>query len=203
MVLCAIISSISIAKAEDILGTGSSTQENPLILDAITTQDDMHVMVSFNENIVAEAVRVRITKQSDGSIVKTEKITAVTDIPRNVLISLTDTLQEGGTYTITILSAISEGGTVIKEWADAVKEFTVPIPLKKSLLTFNAPSNPSAVITNTGIQTTPAKEDTNSGKITTPEITVKELPLTGMNPIIFLVIASGLAFLLVSSRKKA
>jgi hypothetical protein len=126
--------------------TGSSATEAPLILDTITTQDDAHILVSFNQNIVAEAVRVRISKQSDGSNVK---VTSVVEAPKSVLVSLSDILGEGSTYTLTVLSAISEGGVVIKEGADASKEFTTPIPLKKSILTFNAPANPNAAIAST------------------------------------------------------
>lgn len=183
--------------------TGSSTTEAPLILDTITTQDDAHILVSFNQNIVAEAVRVRISKQSDGSNVKVEKVTSVVEAPKSVLVSLSDILGEGSTYTLTVLSAISEGGVVIKEGADASKEFTTPIPLKKSILTFNAPANPNAAIASTG--SAPAVEAlpvTASGKeAAKTEPTAKELPLTGMNPILFLIIAWGLALAFIVRRK--
>lgn len=180
--------------------TSSGETESPLILDSITVQDDMHVLVSFNQSIVVEAVRVRITKQSDGSVMKIDKVTSVVDAPKSVLVALSDVLEEWATYTLTVMSAISEGGVVIKEGADALKEFTAPAPLKKSLVTFNAPSNPNAVIAVVATGSTPTA--TASGKAsTTPTTDVKELPLTGMNPIIFLIIAGGLALLLISRRK--
>lgn len=184
--------------------TGATPTETPLILDAITTQDDEHILVSFNQTIVAEAVRVRISKQSDGSSIKVEKITSVTDTPKSVLLNLTDVLEEGATYTLTVLSAISEGGVVIKEGADATKEFTTPVPLKKSVITFNAPTNPNAVIATTGSSVTPTTPTTTSAsgtKTEKPETNAKELPLTGMNPLFFLIIAGGLAFAFISRRR--
>lgn len=182
--------------------TGSEIESNLLLWEVIT-QDDMHISISFNQNIVPEAVRVGITKQSDGSNVKVDKITGVTNTPESVVIALSDVLEEGATYTITIKSAISESWVVIKEGADAVREFTTPTPLKKSVIVFNAPPNPNAVVatgskTNTGVSTT---EKTWSGTAS-PSKTATELPLTGMNPLIFLLIAWSLAFILVS-RKKA
>jgi hypothetical protein len=44
---------------------------------------------------------------------------------------------------------------IIKDGADALKEFSAPTPLKKSAVVFNAPSNP-AVATATDTTKTPA-----------------------------------------------
>jgi LPXTG-motif cell wall-anchored protein len=121
-------------------------------------------------------------------------------------IKLTDLIEEGSSYTLTIVSAISEDGVVIKDGAQALKEFTPPIPLKRSLITFNAPSNPNAVIVkdtpaiNTPVIITPPVAQTQTGA---PEIKDKELPLTGTNPALFAGIALIAALILLLKRKKA
>lgn len=168
--------------------TTATTTETPLILESITVQDDMHVLVSFNQTIVTEAVRVRVSKQSDGSSLKIDKVTSVVDTPKSVLVALSDVLEEGGTYSMTVMSAISEGGVVIKEGADAIKEFTATAPLKKSLVVFNAPSNPNAAIAATGGSTSVPTQAASTGT-TAVSATATELPLTGMNPLLLIILA--------------
>ncbi len=182
----------------------TAQEDSTLLLSAITAQDNMHILVSFNQSVVPEAVRVRIAKQSDGSTIRVDEVTGVRNTPKNVLVALSDTLTEWATYTLTVVSAISESGVVIKEWSDALKEFTAPTPLKSSIVVFNAPSNPNAVVA-TGASMVPSTSSswaTGTGtKVTTPSKAATELPLTGMNPLLFLIIAGGLAFVLLFRRK--
>ena len=55
--------------------SATGTLENPLLVVDTVVVDDAHVDLSFNQDVVLESVRVRITKQSDGANVKIDTIT--------------------------------------------------------------------------------------------------------------------------------
>jgi hypothetical protein len=75
--------------------TGATQEDSsPLLLESITVQDDMNILVQFNQKIVSEAVRVRITKQSDGSNISVDKVVSVVDTPMSVLVVLSSVLEE-------------------------------------------------------------------------------------------------------------
>ena len=97
------------------------------------------------------------------------------------------------------MSAISETNVVIKDGADALKEFSTPALLKKSTPALNAPANPNAVMVQVD---TGASQPTATGNTDTKLPDVKELPLTGMNPEIFLIIAALIALAIVTFRRK-
>jgi hypothetical protein len=179
---------------------------NDLTIANIITQDDAHVTVEFNQNIIPASVRLRITKQSSGENIKLDSITGSTLTPTSVDVKLTDLLEEGSSYTLTIVSAISEDGIVIKDGAQALKEFSPSIPLKRSsLITFNAPTNPNAVIVKETPPATVTPAKTIPTTVTQSGAVVKdqELPLTGTNPILFVFIALAFSFALLLKRKKA
>jgi hypothetical protein len=166
--------------------SATGTLENPLLVTDTTIVDDAHVTIAFNQDVVLESVRVRITKQSDGSNVKIDTITGSLLGKNTVTVNLGDLLEPTTAYKITIVSAISESNVVIKDGADALREFSTPALLKKSTPEFNAPANPNAVMVKTD---TGMNQPTATGKIDTKVPEPKELPLTGMNPTIFLLIA--------------
>jgi hypothetical protein len=55
--------------------TTSLPIENPLLVEKITTIDDSHITLTFNQDIIRESVRVRVTKQSDEQSVRIESFT--------------------------------------------------------------------------------------------------------------------------------
>jgi LPXTG-motif cell wall-anchored protein len=109
---------------------------------------------------------------------------------------------------MTIISAISEDGVIIKDGADGLKEFNTPTDLKKYIeeaITLNAPTNPNAVlVASTG--STPVTIAASGTSIPTPVTvspseTTEELPLTGMDSTIFIVIAAALGLILILRRR--
>jgi methionine-rich copper-binding protein CopC len=174
--------------------TTTISTEKELTINKIITQDDANITIEFNQNIIPASVRLRLTKQSSGENIKIDSITGSKLSKTSVDIHLSDILEEESSYAITIISAISEDGVVIKDGAQAIKEFSPTVPLKKSLLTtFNAPPNPNAVT----VKETPQK-NIGSSNVINQVIPTKnevkwgnqELPLTWMNPILFVILAS-------------
>ncbi len=189
-------------------GTNISTgSTNSLLLSGVTVDDDTHINMNFTQNIVIESVRIRIAKQSDGTNIKVDSLTGILDMPKSLSVTLVDLLEAWESYTITIISALSDQWIAITEWSDALSEFTTPKPLKQSLIVFNAPTNPTAV-TSTSIEASVSNPNNNitdvAGSSTDeaePTIANEELPLTGTNPLIFLIISWILALIIVLRRK--
>ena len=76
------------------------------------------------------------------------------------------------------------------------------------MVVFNAPPNPSATTTEAVAEPVEEVEDTTvaADTATTDEPPVpksEELPLTGMNPIFFLIASAVLAFAIITLRRKA
>lgn len=196
---------VSSLHGAELANTGSmqmiatGTVENPLLVAGTSVEDDTHLMVNFNQEVIQESVRIRVTKQSDGSNVKIDTLTwATSGDKKTVAVVFSDLLEPNTTYKITIVSAISQSGVVIKDGADALYEFSTSSTLKRSTPILNAPANPNAVIVTTKTGSENTLTGTNAEKQQ-----IEELPLTGMNPALFLLIALLIAFWIVSLRKKA
>jgi hypothetical protein len=102
---------------------------------------------------------------------------------------MNDPLEAGVAYTMIIVSAISDTAVIIRDGADALKEFTTPVPLKSSTpITFNAAASKTTTVSKSpdSTSTTLASADSKKPVISN---TTQELPLTGMNPFIFMIIA--------------
>jgi len=189
----------------------SARTELPLLVESILATDDRHITLEFNQNIIRESVRVRISKQSDESNVRIESFSGAVD-SNNITIRLTDTLDANTAYKMTIISAISENGIIIRDGADGLKEFVTPIELKRyEPIELNAPNNPNAVMID---DPTPTQDTVINATTTTttpvvpspqpsPSETAEELPLTGMNSLLFIIIAVWLAGVLLLRRKQS
>lgn len=196
--------SLSAASGDSTTGV-SLPVENPLLVAEITPVDDSHITLSFNQDIIRESVRVRITKQSDESNVRIESFTGGKDA-KSISVTLSDTLETSTSYKMTIISAISDAGIIIKDGADGIKEFTTPTTLKKYSLTLSAPTNPTAVMA-TGAKVATGSTGAVLPKPTdvkvTPSETTKELPLTGVDSTLFVIVAAVLALFIISRRRRA
>jgi LPXTG-motif cell wall-anchored protein len=200
-----LVSTLSAASGDSTTGTTVSS-ETPLLVETITAIDDSHITLVFNQDIIRESVRVRITQQSDEQNVRIESFTGGADA-NSISVTLSDTLQTSTSYKMTIISAISDIGIIIKDGADGIKEFTTPTTLKKYAPTLNAPSNPTAIIasgSSIGTGSTGAiMKSGESQKDPTPSETTDELPLTGVNSTIFAVLAGAIALLVIARRRRA
>ncbi len=169
---------------------------DPLLVDSIEAIDDMHINLKFNQDIIEESVRVRITKQSDESNVRIGSFSGMQD-KNTISIILSDTLEPTTAYKLTIISAISDNGVIIKDGADGLKEFTTQADLPKSVtesspeIELNAPTNPNAVMIESKNDTKTGSENPNPESVVQVNSveTVEELPLTGVDTTIFVIIA--------------
>jgi len=203
------VSSVSAAETPSLSGT-TTTQESSvaeLNLESITALDDMHIRVTFSEPVEIDTLKLKITQQLDNSTLKFLSLTGVVDDEFSIDINLESELKEGSAYTLTVISAIGLDGALIKDGALALRDFVTPSPLKKYEVQLNAPANPNAVLVKTGT--------ISSATGTAPTITplpasappvvplkdVKELPLTGMNPLYIL--AFLLPVVLIWMRRRA
>jgi hypothetical protein len=124
----------------------------------------------------------------------------------SVDVLLEEELKEGTSYTLTVLAAISVGGSTIVDGAEALKEFVTPSPLKKKVVDLSAPPNPNAVIVEesnepepTEVKTTPVREPVKVTVVPEPTPT-EELPLTGMNPAFFLLLILPVVYFFLRRR---
>lgn len=178
---------------------------------SVKALDELHVRATFSDDMDISSVRAKLTKQSDGTAIRVVSLTGVTDMSNAVDITLASNIQEGSAYVLTIISGITSDGRAIKDGALAIKDFITPVPLKKAEMVLNAPPNPNVAIApslSTGTTTgavktvttpiTPIK--TGTGGAASVSI-AKELPLTGMNPILLILFAFAITYFLV--RRKA
>lgn len=178
------------------LSTGPS-----LSLATVKVIDNQHIRVVFTEAVEVDTVTLKVNKQSDNSTIRINILTGVTDAPEAVDLTLGDDLIEGGSYSITAIAAVGISGSTITDGAEALKDFSAPVPLKKFSTSLGAAPNPAAVIVKeTKTETkdpTPVKEEPVKETIPTP---TEELPLTGMNPIFLLLLAIPVSYFLLRRR---
>lgn len=182
----------------------SDTNETSLELKSLKVVDSRTIRALFSEDIDATSVVLKIAQQSNNSAVDVALVNQVADTPDTVDITLDEDLEEGTSYTMTILAAVGVAGSTITDGASALKEFVTPSPLKKSEDALNAPKNPTAVtVKEETPKVTPVEEEIPVEEKNVEEVLpTEELPLTGMNPVMFLLIACAIAFLFLK-RKSA
>lgn len=173
-----------------------------LSLKSVSVVDSKKVRITFSDGIDMTSIVLKISKQSDNSTVVISDMSPVKDIPESVDIILTDDLEEWSSYTLTVQAAIGTSGSTIVDGAGALKEFVTPSPLKKATTVLNAPPNPTAVVAQDDPEETetPVEEDVPVEPVEETPVPTEELPLTGMNPIIFLLFALPFSYILL--RKK-
>lgn len=88
---------------------------NNLSIVSVIPIDDMHIRLTFSEDITPESVKIQLTKQSDHTNIRIDSLTGVTDTPNSVTASLMSPLQEGSSYSVTILAAIAKSGSMISD----------------------------------------------------------------------------------------
>lgn len=193
---------------ESVTGSTESTSnstEQELLISAINPIDTQHVELVFNQPVIKESIRARIAKQSDESNVRVESFSWGSD-GKTINIILADSLSWSTSYKLTLISAISEEGIIIKDGAYWLKEFTTPKNLKIfEEIVLDAPNNPTAIIATevpTVKTTTDEKKWTGATK-TEPAKDAKELPSAWMNPFIFAILAGAIAFIIIMRKRRA
>lgn len=186
----------------------------PLLVDSIDVVDTRNIILRFNQDIIEESIRVRIMKQEWEENVRISSFTG-TENENAINIILSDALESNAAYKLTIISAISDEWVIIQDGADGIKEFTTAEILTKPEwdIELNAPSNPNAI----SIDTSEIQISSNTWDLSTaPEsITVvepiaqgltpkkaEELPLTGIDSKIFIIIAWIIWLILVFRRRQ-
>ncbi len=176
-----------------------------LSLKSVSVLDSKKVRITFSDGIDMTSIVLKISKQSDNSSIVISDMALVKNIPESVDLILSEDLEEWSSYTLTVQAAIGTSGSTIIDGAGALKEFVTPSPLKKANPVLNAPANPGAVLSDNETKVTPdpvTSDGENSTIVPEEEVPVptEELPLTGMNPLIFLVLILPFAYIFL--RKK-
>lgn len=183
--------------------THAAEPSTELSVKSVNVMDSKKVRIAFSDGIDMTSIVLKISKQSDNSSVVISELIWVKDILDSVDVILESDLEEGSSYTLTVQAAIWTSGSTIIDGAGALKEFVTPSPLKKAEVVLSAPVNPAAVIVKEDEkEITSAKTPT----VVTPleeesPVPTEELPLTGMNPFFFLLLALPFAYILL--RKKS
>ena len=95
--------------------------------------DSTNIRVTFSEDIDITSIVLKISKQSDSSAVTIGNVKAVENAPDDIDVELDTELEEGSSYTLTVLAAVAKGGATIIDGAGALREFVTPSPLKKAV----------------------------------------------------------------------
>lgn len=186
--------------------SSSQTTNKNLLIEKIDPVDTQHIDIVFNQAVIRESVRVRVTKQSDESNVRIDSFTGGENTSI-VSVVLAEPLIAGTAYKLTIVSAISDIGIIIKDGADGIKEFTTAENLKTWMPPLNAPTNTNAIkitsweagTSSTG--TTLPKTSSGTEKKESLAETAKELPLSGMNSTLLIILAWFIAWIFLLRRK--
>lgn len=95
--------------------SGTSEEVLPeLVLLTVIPEDNLHVQVRFSEPVDLLTAKLKLTKQSDNSTLKIASLTGGSQ--ENIIVMNLETeLQEGSAYTLTVVSAVGESGSVIRD----------------------------------------------------------------------------------------
>ena len=181
-----------------------SMTPSPLLLDTVGASDINTIVLTLNQPIRYDSVRVRIVDQATNESIKIATITGSTVTTSSATIVTASNLSAGASYIVTITSALSLTDMTIKAGVDSIREFTTSATLSGSSL--SAPPNPSAVIVATGSTTVVvpvAPPVVATGVVTPIPQDTDALPQTGAPTIILILLAGIASFGLLMFRKRA
>lgn len=112
--------------------TSSGATTAALAIKELVVSDDRTLSLSFNSNLSADPIRIKITKTSDNSDVSVGTVIQDPTNPAAVVITTLSTLSPASSYTLTVLSAKDSLGNNIQEGVSGLKEFTTTETLKAS-----------------------------------------------------------------------
>ncbi len=176
---------------------------------SIAVQDDTHLDITFSLPVSLDTLKLKIVKQSDASSVKIVSLSGSVENPSIIQVTLETVLLPGTAYTLTVVSAVGDDGSVIRDGALALKDFVTPSPLPVYVAILSAAPNPNAVLVKTGSETPQPVLTTKEIPTVTPPVVVKkdpkveikELPLTGMNPLFLLIVIFPLVLFILRKKK--
>jgi methionine-rich copper-binding protein CopC len=183
------------------LSLSAADAPTELTMKSVNVIDSTKIRISFSDSIDMTSIVLKISKQSDNSAIAVGDLQSVKNAPESIDVSLNNELEEWSSYTLTVQAAIGTSGSTIIDGAGALREFVTPSPLKKSEPSLNAPANPSAIL----VKNADVKKETvleqNLPSSTSVDgddpAPTEELPLTGMNPLFFLILILPIAYILL------
>lgn len=95
-----------------------------LAISDLVVSDDRTLSLSFNSNLSADPVQVKITKTSDNSDVPVGGVVQDQTALNTVVVSTLTALSPASSYTLTVLSAKDAAGNTIQEGVSGLREFT-------------------------------------------------------------------------------
>lgn len=110
--------------ATEMTASSGAAMVAALAIKDLTVSDDRTIVLSFNSDLSADPVRVKITKTSDNSDVPVGTVTQDKTMKNTVVINTVSALSPASSYTLTVLSAKDLAGNPIQEGVYGLKEFT-------------------------------------------------------------------------------
>lgn len=95
----------SLVLAAEINSTDSSVNELSVLTVAV--EDSSTLQVAFSEPVDVSSIVLKVAKQSDGTSLTIGNITPAEDMPEEIKVVLNTELEEGSSYTLTVLAAIA------------------------------------------------------------------------------------------------
>lgn len=166
-----------------------ATTASSLKLTGVNVVNEKTLTVDFSAPLSKSPVTLKVRKSSDNSAVTVASVVADPTMPNRVKVNLTNALSVSSSYSIIVIDAADAKGLPISEGVNAQKEFATTATLAKAGVVLNA-----APETESGA--------TASSAEVTPVTATSELPGTGTQENLLLLIAGILALGIVYGMKK-
>jgi LPXTG-motif cell wall-anchored protein len=173
----------------------STTSEFKLI--GVSVVDAMTLMIDFNAPLSTDPVSVKLVKSSNAAATAIKSIVPG-KTPAQAVITLATPLDAASSYSLVVISAKDSKGSSISQGLNAVKEFATSSNLVKTAATTVLPTV-GAMATASGVT---LSGSTLSGAVANTEASgalnaAPELPATGTQETLLLVLAAIIAFAIV------
>lgn len=112
----------------------TTTTTAALAIKDLIVSDDKTLTLSFNSNLSADPVRVKITKTSDNSDIAVATVVQDKVNLNTVTVTTLSALSPASSYTLTVLAAKDTSGNTVQEGVSGLKEFTTAETLKASTI---------------------------------------------------------------------
>lgn len=182
-----------VATASGAVTTATTTVAPSLKLTSVSVVNEKTLTLDFSAALSSKPVTVKLTKSSDNSTVTVASVVTNPLTPTKSTVNLTAPLSTSSSYSLVIIDATDVKGLPISEGVNAVKEFATAATLSKA---------PVASGSGAVMPALNAAPETESGAVVAPITTTAELPPTGTQTNLLLLVAALLALGIVYGIQK-
>ena len=205
--------------AADTTAADAGSTDSSLAISTVDVVDANTLLLTFNQSIVVDSVRVTVTNQTSRENVRVSSPNGYTPADNSdagVVVHLDGTLTPSTAYVLTVNTAISTDNQVISAGVDAIRDFMAPATFGSDMTMpppvipgngtqYNAPTNTSAVTTpppTTTTTTVTSPTSTGTGDTSAVD-NAQALPVTGVDSMLILFVVLVIAAVLIGIKKRA